>query len=164
MRPYQSGREDLNLRPPAPKAGALPCCATPRTISNNTRRFAPQPRIALRATTREITRERKSAATTSAEAPDRESANSKDLGFIATASSRQYAMPSRPYDGKPGHKLISLHSDSDVAKLRRSKFRHLPTLERRCRQKAQSRPRRVTGIEDLLGHLRKDLPRFANDG
>src|SRR5438132_1874126 len=25
-----SGREDLNLRPPAPKAGALPGCATPR--------------------------------------------------------------------------------------------------------------------------------------
>ena len=25
-----SGREDLNLRPPAPKAGALPDCATPR--------------------------------------------------------------------------------------------------------------------------------------
>jgi hypothetical protein len=24
------GREDLNLRPPAPKAGALPDCATPR--------------------------------------------------------------------------------------------------------------------------------------
>jgi site-specific DNA recombinase len=28
-----SGREDLNLRPPAPKAGALPGCATPRQIS-----------------------------------------------------------------------------------------------------------------------------------
>src|SRR5207344_1905143 len=26
----ESGREDLNLRPPAPKAGALPGCATPR--------------------------------------------------------------------------------------------------------------------------------------
>ena len=26
----KSGREDLNLRPPAPKAGALPGCATPR--------------------------------------------------------------------------------------------------------------------------------------
>ena len=25
-----SGREDLNLRPPAPHAGALPSCATPR--------------------------------------------------------------------------------------------------------------------------------------
>src|SRR4051812_26552582 len=25
-----SGREDLNFRPPAPKAGALPGCATPR--------------------------------------------------------------------------------------------------------------------------------------
>ena len=25
-----SGREDLNLRHPAPKAGALPGCATPR--------------------------------------------------------------------------------------------------------------------------------------
>ena len=25
-----SGREDLNLRPPAPHAGALPGCATPR--------------------------------------------------------------------------------------------------------------------------------------
>ena len=28
-----SGREDLNLRPPAPKAGALPDCATPREIT-----------------------------------------------------------------------------------------------------------------------------------
>ena len=27
---FLSGREDLNLRPPAPKAGALPDCATPR--------------------------------------------------------------------------------------------------------------------------------------
>ena len=25
-----SGRQDLNLRPPAPQAGALPGCATPR--------------------------------------------------------------------------------------------------------------------------------------
>ena len=25
-----SGRQDLNLRPPAPQAGALPSCATPR--------------------------------------------------------------------------------------------------------------------------------------
>jgi len=29
-----SGREDLNLRPPAPKAGALPGCATPRAFYN----------------------------------------------------------------------------------------------------------------------------------
>src|SRR5256885_16993341 len=28
--PRESGREDSNLRPPAPKAGALPGCATPR--------------------------------------------------------------------------------------------------------------------------------------
>ncbi len=28
--PEATGREDLNLRPPAPKAGALPGCATPR--------------------------------------------------------------------------------------------------------------------------------------
>ena len=27
-----SGREDLNLRPPTPHAGALPDCATPRII------------------------------------------------------------------------------------------------------------------------------------
>jgi hypothetical protein len=27
-----SGREDLNLRPPAPQAGALPGCATPRIL------------------------------------------------------------------------------------------------------------------------------------
>src|SRR5262249_31123627 len=30
VRSSESGREDLNLRPPAPKAGALPGCATPR--------------------------------------------------------------------------------------------------------------------------------------
>jgi hypothetical protein len=29
-----SGREDLNLRHPAPKAGALPGCATPRIDEN----------------------------------------------------------------------------------------------------------------------------------
>src|SRR6266404_7103267 len=29
----KSGREDSNLRPPAPKAGALPGCATPREAS-----------------------------------------------------------------------------------------------------------------------------------
>ena len=29
-RPERSGRRDLNPRPPAPKAGALPSCATPR--------------------------------------------------------------------------------------------------------------------------------------
>ncbi len=29
-----SGREDLNLRPPAPKAGALPGCATPRLFAS----------------------------------------------------------------------------------------------------------------------------------
>ena len=30
-----SGREDLNLRHPAPKAGALPGCATPRLWNYN---------------------------------------------------------------------------------------------------------------------------------
>src|ERR1039458_4848231 len=30
---YWSGRGDLNARPPAPKAGALPGCATPRLHS-----------------------------------------------------------------------------------------------------------------------------------
>ena len=30
-----SGREDSNLRPPAPKAGALPDCATPRHDSGH---------------------------------------------------------------------------------------------------------------------------------
>src|SRR5688500_8284714 len=29
---HWSGREDSNLRPPAPKAGALPDCATPRRV------------------------------------------------------------------------------------------------------------------------------------
>ena len=38
-----SGREDLNLRPPAPKAGALPGCATPRP---RRRRRAPHFRCA----------------------------------------------------------------------------------------------------------------------
>src|SRR5207249_12243191 len=32
-----SGREDLNLRPPAPHAGALPGCATPRLSGDYTR-------------------------------------------------------------------------------------------------------------------------------
>ena len=31
-----SGREDLNLRPPTPHAGALPDCATPRFVKKNT--------------------------------------------------------------------------------------------------------------------------------
>jgi hypothetical protein len=29
-----SGRQDLNLRPPAPQAGTLPSCATPRIFLN----------------------------------------------------------------------------------------------------------------------------------
>ncbi len=44
--PTWSGREDLNLRHPAPKAGALPGCATPRSegkyihqLSNNVNSF-----------------------------------------------------------------------------------------------------------------------------
>jgi hypothetical protein len=41
----ESGRADLNGRPPAPKAGALPGCATPRSISINTRHSPPQPRV-----------------------------------------------------------------------------------------------------------------------
>ena len=35
-----SGREDLNLRHPAPKAGALPGCATPRRWNDNHSHFA----------------------------------------------------------------------------------------------------------------------------
>src|SRR5438309_1351191 len=41
-----SGREDSNLRPPAPEAGALPDCATPRSLvvcgaGQESRRIAP---------------------------------------------------------------------------------------------------------------------------
>ena len=36
-----SGREDLNLRHPAPKAGALPGCATPRHWNDNLLHLAP---------------------------------------------------------------------------------------------------------------------------
>src|SRR5437764_1231474 len=36
-----SGREDSNLRPPAPKAGALPDCATPRRGARNKNRTLP---------------------------------------------------------------------------------------------------------------------------
>src|SRR5688500_895481 len=36
-----SGREDLNLRPPAPEAGALPGCATPRRAIPRGRRCSP---------------------------------------------------------------------------------------------------------------------------
>jgi hypothetical protein len=32
---YESGREDLNLRPPQPHCGALPGCATPRYWNNS---------------------------------------------------------------------------------------------------------------------------------
>src|SRR5579864_8233408 len=40
-----SGREDLNLRPPAPKAGALPGCATPRQDEVNSSDYKlPAPR------------------------------------------------------------------------------------------------------------------------
>ena len=31
---FMSGRQDSNLRPPGPKPGALPGCATPRCIKN----------------------------------------------------------------------------------------------------------------------------------
>src|SRR2546429_7296497 len=34
-----SGREDLNLRPPAPHAGALPGCATPRQADRKSTRL-----------------------------------------------------------------------------------------------------------------------------
>src|SRR4249920_766644 len=32
---FKSGRQDSNLRPPGPKPGALPACATSRTIKLN---------------------------------------------------------------------------------------------------------------------------------
>src|SRR3954469_19846147 len=35
---HESGREDLNLRPPGPQPGALPGCATPRTPGEVTTR------------------------------------------------------------------------------------------------------------------------------
>ncbi len=44
-----SGREDLNLRPPAPKAGALPGCATPRPAHGN----PSNPRVAEQPTDRQ---------------------------------------------------------------------------------------------------------------
>jgi hypothetical protein len=50
----ESGRADLNGRPPAPKAGALPGCATPRTISINTRHWPPQPRVRYGAATTRV--------------------------------------------------------------------------------------------------------------
>ena len=41
-----SGREDLNLRPPGPEPGALPDCATPRTLlpraTHDAKRHAPR--------------------------------------------------------------------------------------------------------------------------
>ena len=40
-----SGREDSNLRHPAPKAGALPDCATPRTQRATLRPSGPQGKI-----------------------------------------------------------------------------------------------------------------------
>ena len=51
-----SGREDLNLRHPAPKAGALPGCATPRRCSHNlglpcTKEFLGLQKLAFRAMT-----------------------------------------------------------------------------------------------------------------
>ena len=42
-----SGRPDLNWGPPAPKAGALPGCATPRPTGESTARF---PQVSTRAT------------------------------------------------------------------------------------------------------------------
>jgi hypothetical protein len=51
----ESGRADLNGRPPAPKAGALPGCATPRTISINTRQSPSQPRARCRAAATRVT-------------------------------------------------------------------------------------------------------------
>jgi hypothetical protein len=53
----QSGRADLNGRPPAPKAGALPGCATPRSLypgeSINTTRLGSASGPAPRSVTRE---------------------------------------------------------------------------------------------------------------
>ena len=43
----QSGREDLNLRPSAPKADALPGCATPRCWINDTTYYRALPIVNL---------------------------------------------------------------------------------------------------------------------
>src|SRR5438874_13235897 len=48
--PRESGREDSNLRPPAPKAGALPGCATPRNSAGDMMAAAqPRLRVPIRA-------------------------------------------------------------------------------------------------------------------
>src|SRR5687767_1814769 len=49
-----SGREDLNLRPPAPKAGALPGCATPRSGTEVYGPFSRPTGFATRAGSQEI--------------------------------------------------------------------------------------------------------------
>src|SRR5215470_4640284 len=42
----KSGREDSNLRHPAPKAGALPGCATPRGIADSYHKPSPRKAVA----------------------------------------------------------------------------------------------------------------------
>ena len=43
---FWSGRGDLNSRPPAPKAGALPGCATPRHEVRNDYKALPNGNVA----------------------------------------------------------------------------------------------------------------------
>jgi hypothetical protein len=38
---FESGRQDLNLRPPGPQPGALPDCATPRDVQSGRRESNP---------------------------------------------------------------------------------------------------------------------------
>jgi hypothetical protein len=40
-RAFESGRQDLNLRPPGPQPGALPDCATPRDVQSGRRESNP---------------------------------------------------------------------------------------------------------------------------
>jgi hypothetical protein len=49
-----SGRQDSNLRPPAPKAGALPGCATPRSTDLDFTVFQAPSASAARASTSEL--------------------------------------------------------------------------------------------------------------
>jgi hypothetical protein len=137
----ESGRADLNGRPPAPKAGALPGCATPRTISNNIRRFASQPRIRHGGDLIVRSHAKRTIA---------RSTTSNDSRFIATDKSPGRT-DLRIEIAVTAHRHRQRMRFSRVANLRRSKFRHLPSLERALRQKSNPRPRPLAESGEQLG-------------
>ena len=122
----ESGRADLNGRPPAPKAGALPGCATPRAISNNTRPWRPQPHIRHGDV---ATRSRDDSAPVDHGVRDRKS-RSQRASFAICSGTRRCGVKSKietadAMRSKLRRTRVRVRTRSRGANFRRSKLRHL---------------------------------------